>query len=166
MQLTATHINYLNVCDRKLWLHSYGVRMEHNSDLVLEGKLTGEQTYLDRSEKYRELILPGGKIDYYDAENAVVHEIKHSKKVEHAHINQVKYYLYLLINYGVKNPSGILEYPLLRQRKRIEWTKGDKENIESQIETITNILSLSKPPERLNSKICRSCSYHDFCYSE
>jgi len=44
--------------------------MEHTSDQVAEGKLTGELSYLERSAKYTELALPGGKIDYYDANNA------------------------------------------------------------------------------------------------
>jgi len=58
MPLTATHINYLHVCHRKLWLFHHGVQMESTSDQVAEGKLTGELSYQDRSKKYTELVLP------------------------------------------------------------------------------------------------------------
>lgn len=95
MQINATLVNLYHVCKRECWLHAHGIRMEHTSDQVYEGKLTGELSYPGRAEKYTELVLPGAKIDFYDAKNAVVHEVKHSNKVEQAHIAQVKYYLYL-----------------------------------------------------------------------
>jgi CRISPR-associated exonuclease Cas4 len=43
--ITATHINYLQVCQRKLWLFSHAIVMEHTFDLVSEGKLIGETSY-------------------------------------------------------------------------------------------------------------------------
>ncbi len=140
--------------------------MEHTSDQVYEGKLTGELSYADRSEKYTELVLPGGKIDYYDAKNAIVHEVKHSNKVEQAHIAQVKYYLYLLVQAGVKSPKGVIEYPRLREKEYVLWESGDKEIVEQWIDEVKNTTQLTQPPAVLNSKICKSCSYHDFCYSE
>ncbi len=76
MHLTATHINYFFICHRKLWLFSYGITMEHTSDAVSEGKLIGETTYPQRPEKYTEIEIGGSKIDFYDAKNKVVHEIK------------------------------------------------------------------------------------------
>lgn len=140
--------------------------MEHTSEQVAEGKLTGELSYPGRAEKYTELILPGGKIDFYDVKNAVVHEVKHSNKVEQAHIAQVKYYMYLLIEAGVKNPKAVIEYPRLREKESVLWETGDKEKVEQWIAEVKSILGLDQPPAVLNSKICRSCSYHDFCFSE
>ncbi len=52
--------------------------MEHTSDLVYEGKMLHESSYPQRSERYEELEIEGCKIDYYDARNKVVHEIKKS----------------------------------------------------------------------------------------
>ena len=162
--ITATHFNYFQVCHRKLWLFSHSIHMEHTSDQVSEGKLTGELSYADRSTKYTELVLPSGKIDYYDAENRVVHEVKHSNKVEQAHIAQVKYYLYLLIEAGVENPRAILEYPRLREKQEVHWQPGDKKVIEQQKESIQKLLSQTTPPPVINARICKSCSYFDFCY--
>lgn len=116
MLINATHINLYHVCKRELWLHYHGIRMEYNSDLVAEGKLLGELSYPERSEKYTELQLGNVKIDYYDARNKVVHEVKKSDKVEQAHKAQVKYYLYRLLQAGVEGATGIIEYPSLRQR--------------------------------------------------
>ena len=76
MRITATHIAYFHTCQRKLWLFHHGIRMEHTSGQVYEGKLTGELSYPDRAAKYTELVLPGAKIDYYDAKNAVVLEVR------------------------------------------------------------------------------------------
>lgn len=96
MILIATHINYYHLCHRKLWLFANGIRMEHTSETVAEGKLIGETTYTNRAEKYTEIQVDGIKIDFYDARNKVVHEVKKSDKVEQAHIAQVKYYIYKL----------------------------------------------------------------------
>lgn len=73
---TATHINYYNVCRRKLWLFANGINMEHASDLVTEGKLIGTESYPQRSDRYTEVQLGGVKIDFYDPYNKVVHETK------------------------------------------------------------------------------------------
>lgn len=166
MPITATHIAYLHTCQRKLWLFHHGIQMEHTSDQVAEGKLTGALSYPDRSAKYTELVLPGGKIDYYDAKNAIVHEVKHSNKVEQAHIAQVKYYLYLLVQSGVEDPKGVIEYPRLREKESVSWHTQDKDKVENWISSVQRIVAQQKPPDVIHAKICKSCSYFDFCYSE
>ncbi|MCL5459918.1 CRISPR-associated protein Cas4, partial [Loigolactobacillus coryniformis] len=87
----GTHIAYLHTCHRKLWLFANGIQMEHTSDKVGEGKLIAETTFLDRARKYTELAIDGIKIDFYDAKSKVIHEVKKSDKVEHAHLAQVNY---------------------------------------------------------------------------
>lgn len=166
MPITATHIAYFHTCKRKLWLFHHGIRMEHTSDQVAEGKLTGELSYPDWAEKYTELVLPGGKIDFYDAKNAVVHEVKHSNKVEQAHIAQVKYYLYLLSEAGVERPQGLIEYPRLRERQQVSWDESDKNRVESWIREVGALVSAAQPPDVIHARICQSCSYYDFCYTQ
>lgn len=165
MHLTATHINYYHVCHRKLWLFSHGIRMEHNSEIVAEGKLTGETSYADRAEKYTEVQLDNIKIDYYDARNKVVHEIKKSDKVEHAHIAQVKYYLWVLERHGIEGVRGIIEYPRLRHTTPVELTEEDRRQIPHWEAEVRQILRAKACPPPIHKKICRSCSYHDFCYA-
>lgn len=109
MTITATRINFHHICRRKLYFFANGINMEHTSDTVAEGKLIGENTYTDRAARYTELQLECIKIDYYDAQNKVVHEIKKSDKMEAAHEAQVKYYLYKVRLYGIEGATSILE---------------------------------------------------------
>lgn len=81
MNITATLLNYYQLCHRKMWLHYHALRMEHTSEVVYEGKLIGEESYPQRAEKNQEVeisfSLPqwGGagagvltaKIDFFDA---------------------------------------------------------------------------------------------------
>ena len=66
MKITGTHFNYYQVCKRKLWLFANGIRFEHTSDLVFEGKLIHEDSYPQRSSKYEEIELDGIKVDSYE----------------------------------------------------------------------------------------------------
>lgn len=119
MKITGTHFNYYQVCKRKLWLFANGIRFEHTSDLVFEGKLIHEDSYPQRSSKYEEIELDGIKVDFYDAKNKIIHEIKKSNKVEVAHEWQLKYYLYVFEQNGITGVKGILEYPTLRKTQEV-----------------------------------------------
>jgi CRISPR-associated exonuclease Cas4 len=164
MHLSATHINYFFICHRKLWLFANGINMEHTSDIVAEGKLIGETTYPQRAEKYTEIEISGSKIDFYDAKNKVIHEIKKSDKVEEAHEWQVKYYIWLLRQNGIEGATGILEYPNLRQTTAVKLTPSDEIYLQKAIGQIKAIVESEVCPPVINSKICKTCSYYDFCY--
>ncbi|WP_375585395.1 CRISPR-associated protein Cas4 [Cyclobacterium xiamenense] len=165
MNTTGTHIAYLHTCHRKLWLFAHGIRMEHTSDIVAEGKLIGETSYSDRSKKYTELELNGIKIDFYDAKNKVIHEVKKTDKVERAHIAQVKYYLYMLSKNGIEGASALLEYPKMRQTQIVEWEEGDEALVNSYIQKATAIINQPDCPPLVRLPICKKCSYYDFCYA-
>jgi len=162
--MTGTHFNYYQVCKRKLWLFANGINMEHTSDLVYEGKLIHETSYPQRSERYEELEIEGIKLDYYDARNRVIHEIKKSDKVELAHEWQLKYYIYVLEKNGVEGVTGILEYPTLRQTDKVVLTNPDRERIREMEEDIVRIVEAENCPPVINAKICKQCSYYEFCY--
>ena len=138
--------------------------MEHTSDIVTEGKLIGENTYADRAAKYTELQLDGVKLDYYDARNKVVHEIKKSDKMETAHVAQVKYYLYKLKQHGVAGATGILEYPTLRHTTHIALTDADILDIQRWEVEILEIISREELPSVIGKPVCKRCSYFEFCY--
>lgn len=164
MPVNATLINLFHICHRELWLHANGIRMEHTSDSVYEGKLIGETTYPQRPEKYTEIEIGGSKIDFYDAKNKVVHEIKKSDKAEEAHEWQVKYYLWLLQQNGIEGATGILEYPKLRETKALSLTSSDEVYLQSAVAQIEALVEEEGCPPVINAKICKSCSYCDFCY--
>lgn len=164
MRVIATYFNLYHVCKRELWLFANGINMEQTSDLVYDGKLIHEKSYPQRSERYEEVELDGIKIDYYDARNKVIHEIKRSDKVESAHEWQVKYYIYVLERNGIDDVTGILEYPELRQTTKVNLTDADRQKIKEIEEKITQLISSDDCPPIINAKICKSCSYYDFCY--
>jgi CRISPR-associated exonuclease Cas4 len=165
MHITGTHIAYLHTCHRKLWLFANGIQMEHTSDVVAEGKLIGETTYQDRAQKYTELQIGNIKIDYYDAKNKVIHEVKKSDKAEYAHIAQVKYYMYVLQQHGINGVTAILEYPKMRQRQIVEWDERDESVVLKWMTEIQDLIAQENCPPLEKKNICRSCSYYDFCYS-
>lgn len=166
MSLAATHINYFFICHRKLWLFANGINMEHTSDTIAEGKLIGETSYPQRAEKYTEVEIGGSKIDFYDAKNKLIHEVKKSDSMEDAHEWQVKYYVWLLEQNGIEGVKGVLEYPKLRQTKSIDFTNGDRNYLQQTIQKIESIIRNENCPPRINSRICKKCSYYDFCYIE
>lgn len=164
--MTGTHFNYYHVCHRKLWLFANGINMEHTSDLVYEGKLLHESSYPQRSERYEELELEGIKIDYYDAKNKIVHEIKRSDKAETAHEWQIKYYIRVLERNGVEGVKGILEYPAMRHTQTVELTDADRKRIDEMENEIELLIKQEECPAVIHSKICKQCSYYEFCYVE
>lgn len=164
--ITGTHFNYYFVCKRKLWLFANGIHMEHTSDLVYEGKLIHETTYLQRSGQYEEIEIDGCKVDYYDTKNKVIHEIKKSDKVEEAHEWQLKYYILIFERNGIEGVSGILEYPELRKKNIVLLSSSDRDYLLKVEEDINKIISGNQCPSTISSRICRRCSYEDFCYSK
>ena len=166
MKVIALYFNLYHVCKRELWLFANGINMEQTSDLVYDGKLIHETSYPQRSERYEEVAIDGIKIDYYDARNKVIHEIKRSDKVETAHEWQVKYYIYVLENNGIDGVTCILEYPELRQTTKVELTDADRQKIKEIEDKIAQLISSDECPPVIHSKICKNCSYYDFCYVE
>jgi CRISPR-associated exonuclease Cas4 len=174
--ITATHVNYYHVCPRKLWLFSHAIQMEHTSDLVTEGKLIGESTYPQRAERYTEVEFSlsfgegrGGasiKIDFYDAKQKVVHEIKKSAKIEDAHRAQVKYYLWILERNGIEGATGILEYPKQRHTEGVTLEIEDRGLIEGWLEDIRQIVEKEVCPKVIDKPVCKNCSYYEFCYAD
>jgi len=138
--------------------------MEHSSEKVADGKLLHESSYPQRAEKYSEIEIDGSKIDFYDAKNKVIHEIKRSGKMEEAHEWQLKYYILLLDQNGVGGVKGMLEYPKLKETKTIALNELDKAYLKFVIQKIEEIAASEQCPPLLNAKICKSCSYYDFCY--
>ncbi|WP_329905111.1 CRISPR-associated protein Cas4 [Porphyromonas pogonae] len=172
MILTATHINYYIVCPRKLWLSVNGINMEHTSDVVYDGKLLHENSYPQRAQKYQEVELStqweglqlNGKVDFYDTKEHVIHETKRGNKVEVAHEWQVKFYIWLFELNGIEDVSGKIEYPLLRITTEVNLSDDEKNILIEIIPKINETISRADCPTTINGKICKSCSYYEFCY--
>jgi CRISPR-associated exonuclease Cas4 len=164
MQITGTYFNYYLVCHRKLWLFANGINMEHSSELVYEGKMIHETTYPQRAERYREIELEGIKVDFYDQNGRVIHEIKKSRQEHASHVWQLKYYIFVFERAGIDGVTGILEYPKERKTEEILLSDPDRERI-LEIETdIKNIIHSEGCPGVIDAPKCKKCAYFDFCY--
>jgi CRISPR-associated exonuclease Cas4 len=161
---TGTQIHYYHLCHRKLWLFSNGIQMEQDSALVAEGKFIHETTYTKRAEKYKELDFGYVKIDHYDAQNKVIHEVKKSNKLEFVHIAQLKYYLFVLLENGIEGATGILEYPKTKQTKKVVLEEGDISNIQNWKVGVEQIISAEKCPELVRKPYCKACAYYEYCF--
>ena len=172
MTINATLINLYHVCPRECWLHANGIRMETTSDLVGEGKLIHETSYPQRAGKYTEIELSAtfdqiplsGTLDFYDAKENVIHEIKRSNKVEKAHELQVKYYIWLLALNGVSDTTGIIEYPKLRERQEVLFKESDEAYLKEAVRKVSDLIKSDMCPPKIHAKICKSCSYYELCY--
>ncbi len=163
--ITGTHIKYFHVCHRKTWLYDRDIIMEHTSEAVAGGELLHAISYLERSGKYRELTIDGSKIDFYDPKANVIHEIKSSQKLEHSHIAQLQFYLYLLKQNGLGTATGILEYPKQRQTETVILTADDEARIKDWMAGIQHLQNEETPcPPVIDKPFCKQCSYYDFCY--
>ncbi len=173
MNLIATHINYYRVCHRKLWLFANNIQMEQTSDLVADGKVIEEESYRRRTERYSQIELSSdihgmslsGKIDFFDTRDRIIHETKRSNKVEQAHIWQVKFYLWLMKLNDIEAEKGVIEYPKLREREEVFLEESDIEYLEKTVREIKVLIENEECPPVINARICKSCSYYDFCYS-
>lgn len=165
MTITASHLTYLLLCRRKLWLHHQQIRMEDNSANVAVGKQIDRQSYARRARRWTQLDLGHLKIDHFDANARVVKETKKSPKLEYVHVAQVKYYLRALERRGVEGVSGLLEYPRQRRTTRVELTDTDREQtIPGWEAEIAQITELAVCPEAAPKAYCKNCAFYDFCY--
>jgi CRISPR-associated exonuclease Cas4 len=76
----------------------------------------------------------------------------------------VKYYIYVLEQTGIEGISGILEYPTLRHTARVTLSDNDRAKIQNMEREIKQIVESETCPSVINARICKSCSYYEFCY--
>lgn len=161
MNITGVMIGYYFICPRKLWYFCNDIKMEQNSELVEIGKILDETSYARENKQI--LIDNTINIDFIKS-GAVLHEVKKTKAIEEAGIWQIKYYMYYLEKRGVKQVTAKIDFPLLRETKEITLEQEDKQILENVITNIEEIVSQEKPPNTINSKICKKCAYFDLCY--
>ena len=161
MNITGTMVYYYFICKRRLWYFSNQINTAQDSELVQIGKVIDETTY--KREKKEILIDNTIKIDFI-SNGTILHEVKKTKSMEEAEIWQLKYYMYYLEQKGIKNIKAEIDFPLLRETKKIILEDEDREVLKNVVKNIENIVNQDKPPKIIDSKICKKCSYYDLCY--
>ena len=161
MNITGIMIYYYFICERKLWYFINEINMEQNSELVSIGKILDETSY--SREKKNIMIDDTINIDFIE-NGAVLHEVKKTKSIEDAGVWQIKYYMYYLEQRGINNITAKIDFPLLRESKKIILEEKDKEVLDNVIKNIEELAKKEKTPEAINFKICSKCAYYDLCY--
>lgn len=161
MHITGTMFYYYFICHRKLWCFYNYISFENESDTVLLGKLIDESSY---SREQKHIMLDETINVDFIKDWKVLHEVKKSNSIEQASIWQVKYYLYFLNKRGIKIDKGILDYPKIKKRREIFLQPGDVEEIEKTLQGIEEIVLQSKMPPTIDSRLCKSCAYYEYCY--
>lgn len=159
-KINGIMIYYYFVCRRKLYYYLNEIRLEAENQDVQLGKLIDENSY--SREKKQIMINETISVDFIGKYN-VLHEVKKSKSIEEAGEWQLKYYMYYLKQQGVLIEKGIIDYPKIRERQEVSYTKEDEAKIERILSEI-DTLKTGKVPEKINSKICKKCAYYEFCY--
>lgn len=179
LSITGTHLNYYFHCHRQLWLFGHNIQMEQENVNVRIGKLVSEESYSRQRHEWAftnqvgpsDDVVANIKVDFIDYRNGVVHEIKKSQSFEEAHEWQVLFYLYTLKEMGVvkadQSPfGGVLDYPLLKRKVSVYLTPEKEKQLIEIISSVERTLLQETVPSRLtNRKICRFCSYYDFCWT-
>lgn len=164
MHLTGKHVNYYHICHRKLWLFDRGISFQQAHENVQDGALLHLCAYPQRARRFREVQIEGIKIDFYDSVDRVVHEIKRSAKMEAASVAQLQYYLVVLERHGIEGPTGMLEYPKLRQTQAVVLAAADRAAVAEWERSIVGITSSEQCPPVINKPFCKQCAYYEFCY--
>ena len=181
MHITGTHIAYYFICFRKLWFFGNGIQCEMESDAVRMGKHIHETSYnrQDKEKAIDQKIV----LDWIDHDTGIVHEVKKSDKMEESHRWQLRYYLWYLEQKGMnvadeesdeqyrdkpeqRGLIGELNYPKLKQKKRLVLTRDQRKKIKNEIlPHVEQILKLPEPPPTVEWKVCKTCSYCELCHS-
>lgn len=153
-------VNYLYVCERKLWLFDRGIQMESGSDKVLIGKLLGEYSYPRETSKE---MLIDNLINIDIVGDDEIREVKYSNRLAMADRIQLLYYLYYLKQLGI-GKRGVINYPKMRRREEIVLTPEAEQEVEAALMQVQEILKLDKPPELHRKPYCAKCAYFEFCW--
>ncbi len=160
LKTNGIKVNYLYVCERKLWLFDRGIQMESSSDRVLMGKLLGEYSYPRETTKE---ILIDNLISIDIVGNDEIREVKYSNRLAGADRIQLLYYLYYLKQLGIEK-RGVINYPKMRRREEVVLTPEAEQEVEAALIRIDEILKLDKPPELQRKPYCTKCAYFEFCW--
>ncbi len=160
LKTTGIKVNYLYVCERKLWLFDRGISMESGSDKVLMGKLLGESAY---PREYKKEVLIDNLINIDIIGDDTIREVKYSNRLAHADRIQVLYYLYYLKQLGIEK-KGVINYPKMRKREEILLTPQYEKEVEEALIKVQEILKMDKPPAIQRLPYCTKCAYYEFCF--
>ncbi|HZK01305.1 MAG TPA: CRISPR-associated protein Cas4 [Anaerovoracaceae bacterium] len=159
-KVTGIRIQYYVVCQRKLWLFDKGIRMEQESDRVLQGSVLHQRSYNYLNDK--EIMVDNQfRIDVIDGE--YIREVKLTSRMTEADRWQTLFYLWQLKIRGV-HKKGLISYPKEKMTEELILTEKDEKKLADMVRGISRITSLDTPPPLKRLPYCTKCAYYSFCY--
>lgn len=160
LKTNGIKVNYLYVCERKLWFFDRGIHMEYNSEKVLIAKLF--EIYSYPHETKRDILIDNLiRIDIF--EDNSIREVKYSDKMHNADRIQLLYYLYYLKKLGIER-KGILNYPRIRKKEEVIMTPSAEKEVEEALKKVHKIVNRDKPPPIEKKPYCTKCAYYELCW--
>jgi CRISPR-associated exonuclease Cas4 len=161
---TGVQVNYFIHCKTQLWYFSHYLTQEHESELVMLGKILHEIAF--KNVKKDLIIDQKISIDFIKkGDKLILHDVKKSEKFKDAHYYQMLYYLYYLKHEkGIENVEGIINYPSKREIVKVELTPEKEIELKNILQKIKEIISSNQPPKPVKLPYCRKCSYFEFCW--
>ncbi len=137
------------------------INLEENSEEVRIGRVLHEnKNNTERSE----ITIDNIKTDKIT--NQYIIEYKKSDADLQATIMQVKYYMYILNQKGIKRDGKIEIFEKNKQNKKIHYIENndliDKEMIELK-EKIEELYNKKIPPKKQSENKCKKCAYNEYC---
>ncbi|MCS7163760.1 MAG: CRISPR-associated protein Cas4 [Thermodesulfovibrio sp.] len=160
LKTNGIKVNYLYVCERKLWLFDRGIQMESKSDKVLMGKILSDYSY--PAEEKREFLIDN-LINIDIVGDDEIREVKLSNRLAHADRIQILYYLYYLKQLGIEK-RGVINYPKMRKKEEVILTQEAEKEVEDALLKVQEILMMDKPPKLKHKSYCAKCAYYEFCW--
>lgn len=143
------HIQYYEVCKRKLWLYSKQIGFETEHERVIEGTLLHESSY---ARKEKELAIDEAVIDVIDGE--FIQETKLSSKMQRVDEWQLLYYLYLLKQKGIEK-RGKIAYTKEKKVVEVTLTEEKERQLKRKIADIHSILKSQFAPKFKKLPYCK-----------
>lgn len=137
------------------------INLEDNSEEVRIGRVLHENK---SNSENSEIAIDNIKTDKITDQYIV--EYKKSDADIQATIMQVKYYMYILNQKGIRKDGKIEIFEKNKQNKKIHYIENSKQ-IDNEIEElkkdIENLYNMKIPPKQQYENKCKKCAYSDYC---
>ena len=161
VKITGTIINYYLHCKRQCWLFMKKINLEDNSEEVRIGRVLHENKSTTQNA---EVAIDNIKTDKITDKYIV--EYKKSDADLEATIMQVKYYMYILNQKGIKKDGKIEVFEKNKQNNKIHYIENNEQinneinELKKEIEILYN---MKIPPKQQRENKCKKCAYSDYC---
>lgn len=137
------------------------INLEDNSEEVRIGRVLHENK---NDSENSEIAIDNIKTDKITDKYII--EYKKSDADLQATIMQVKYYMYILNQKGIKRDGKIEMFEKNKQNKKVHYIEND-EQINNEVEKlkreIENLYNMETPPNQQYENKCKKCAYNEYC---